>query len=126
VIVVLHDLHHADPASAAVLTDLLTRLRTGGLFVLATATDPARLPAGTGAWWPWLFATQDPTSATDEVRTAVVGGLDALAVAALVASRRPASPVPGPVAQPVRRRERGGRGAAAGPAAAARSAGGAR
>ena len=70
VIVVLHDLHHADPASAAVLTDLLTRLRTGGLFVLATGTDAARLPAGTRAWWPWLFAEGDPTSAAIPARCA--------------------------------------------------------
>ncbi|HEY2225631.1 helix-turn-helix transcriptional regulator [Actinomycetospora sp.] len=98
VVVVLHDLHHADPASAGVLTDLLARLRTGGLLLLATATDPARLPTGTRAWWPWLFAGTDPTPGTvaGEARTVVVGGLDAPAVAALVASRRPAAPLPGP------------------------------
>jgi DNA-binding CsgD family transcriptional regulator len=100
VVVVLHDLHHADPASAGVLIDLLARLRTGGLLLLATATDPARLPAGTRAWWPWLFAETDPTptpgAVAGEVRTAVVGGLGAPAVAALVASRRPAAPLPAP------------------------------
>ncbi len=97
VVLALHDLHHADPASASVLTDLLARVRTGGLLVLATATDPDHLPAGTRAWWPWLFAAGEPTSGTvgDEARTLVVGGLDMPSVAAFVASRRPASPVPG-------------------------------
>lgn len=97
VVLALHDLHHVDPASAAVLTDLLARLRAGGLLVLATATDPDRLPAGTRAWWPWLFAPDEPKSGTsdDEERTIVVGGLDVPSTAAFVASRRPSSPVPG-------------------------------
>jgi DNA-binding CsgD family transcriptional regulator/SAM-dependent methyltransferase len=99
VVLALHDLHHVDPASASVLTDLLARLRTGGLLVLATATDPDRLPAGTRAWWPWLFARDEPASGMsgplgEEVRTLVVGGLDVPSVAAFVASRRPASPAP--------------------------------
>lgn len=98
VVVVLHDLHHADPASALVLADLLARLRTGRLLVLATATEPARLPAGTRAWWTWLFAEEDSGAGGPgtEVRTVVVGGLDAAGVAAFVASRRPAAPLPGP------------------------------
>jgi DNA-binding CsgD family transcriptional regulator/tetratricopeptide (TPR) repeat protein len=97
VVLVLHDLHHVDPASASVLTDLLARLRTRGLLVLATATDPARLPVGARVWWPWLFAPDEPSSgaAGDEARTLVVGGLDVPSVAAFVASRRPSSPVPG-------------------------------
>ena len=97
VVLALHDLHHADPASAAVLTDLLARLRTPGVLVVATATDPDRLPAGARGWWPWLFADDEPASRTtgDEACTLVVGGLDVPAVAAFVASRRPASPTPG-------------------------------
>ena len=106
VVLVLHDLHHADPASASVLTDLLARLRTAGVLVLATATDPDHLPPGTRAWWPWLFARDEPTSdapgtsgppgrSRDEACTLAVGGLDVPAVAAFVASRRPASPAPG-------------------------------
>ncbi len=97
VVLVLHDLHHADPASATVLTDLLARLRTGGFLVVATATDPDRLPEGTRAWWPWLFAADErvPGTARSEARTVVVGGLDTAAVAAFVAARRPASPALG-------------------------------
>jgi DNA-binding CsgD family transcriptional regulator/tetratricopeptide (TPR) repeat protein len=97
VVLVLHDLQHVDPASATVLIDLLARLRTGGLLVVATATDPDHLPAGTRAWWPWLFAHDEPMAGMtgDEARTLVVGGLDVPAVAAFVASRRPASPLPG-------------------------------
>lgn len=105
VVLALHDLHHADPASATVLADLLRRLHGGGVLVLASATDPSRLAVRGRAWWPRLFADGGPGAGSDgtalagvatEVRTVVVGGLDAAAVAAFVASRRPASPVPEP------------------------------
>ncbi|NMO90433.1 LuxR family transcriptional regulator [Actinomycetospora sp. TBRC 11914] len=98
VVLVLHDLQHADPASAAVLTDLLSRLCGDGLLVVATATEPDLLPPGTRAWWPWLF-TEDTAGADRtpaETRTVPVAGLDAPAVAAFVASRRPAAPALGP------------------------------
>ncbi|MEJ2866531.1 AAA family ATPase [Actinomycetospora sp. OC33-EN08] len=100
VVLALHDLQHVDPASAEVLTDLLRRLHAGGILVLATATEPARLPEGTRAWWPRLFAPDAvggelPGRRPTEVRTVTVGGLDPRAVAALVATRRPAAPVPG-------------------------------
>ncbi|MFC5061709.1 helix-turn-helix transcriptional regulator [Actinomycetospora atypica] len=101
VVLVLHDLQHVDPASAVVLTDVLRRLQSGGMFVLATATDPGRSPASP-PWWPRLFVP-DPTAGDvpgaveTRTRTETVGGLQSPAVAALVASRRPASPLPGPV-----------------------------
>ncbi|WP_018333396.1 helix-turn-helix transcriptional regulator [Actinomycetospora chiangmaiensis] len=101
VVLALHDLHHVDPASATVLADLLRRLHGGGLLVLATATDPSRLAVRGRAWWPRLFADGGPGGTTlvgtpTEVRTIPVGGLDAAAVAAFVATRRPAAPTPGP------------------------------
>ncbi|MDL5159578.1 helix-turn-helix transcriptional regulator [Actinomycetospora termitidis] len=101
VVLALHDLQHVDPASAEVLTDLLRRLHSGGILVLATATDPAHLPAGTRAWWPRLFSPdavsgEIPGRRPTEVRTVTIGGLDPRAIGALVATRRPAAPVPGP------------------------------
>ena len=102
VVLVLHDLQHVDPASAVVLTDVLRRLQSGGMFVLATATDPGRAPvAASPPWWPRLFAPDPaagdtPGTVVTRTRTETIGGLEQPAVAALVASRRPASPLPGP------------------------------
>ena len=102
VVLVLHDLHHADPASAVVLTDVLRRLQCGGILVLATATDPGRSPVpASPPWWPRLFAPDPaardvPGRVVTGTRTETVGGLEGHAVSALVASRRPGSPTPGP------------------------------
>lgn len=105
VVLALHDLHHVDPASATVLADLLRRLHGGGLLVLASATDPSRLPVRGRAWWPRLFTDGGPGTGPDgtalagvptEVRTVVVGGLDPASVAAFVATRRPSAPTAGP------------------------------
>ncbi|WP_433802784.1 AAA family ATPase [Actinomycetospora sp. CA-084318] len=103
-VLALHDLHHVDPASATVLADLLRRVHSGGVLVLASATDPSRLAVRGRAWWPRLFADGGAGSGPDgtalagvatEVRTVLVGGLDAASVAAFAATRRPAAPALG-------------------------------
>ncbi len=107
VVLALHDLHHADPGARRPCSPTCSPgCAPAEVLVLATATDADHLPAGTRAWWPWLFAPDEPRSdhpgtsdsagrSRDEARILVVGGLDVPSVAAFVASRRPASPAPG-------------------------------